>query len=817
MNRREFSKKLTVAGVVGQNLLRRAEAGELATAGGQNAQASGARPEGRIGPRTDPPPPAEASRLAASHFPPGDYTPFGYLDNPYHTWDLHPSGVLRSVPPLGMGLYFPAGPGGYFDYGRNSIYRSILRLGFQIGERVLFEEDDFRAAGIKIGASHHSKNLLRLDFPVSDLWISAAFFLLAENTLACALSLQNRGATAQDVHAFAVHRLELGACSWWGRDGIAGSFDERDQHAVLRSFAAGPVFILKMDHPVDSHLVASDAALKAWMAGNGTSTSAATAYYPDSLNSALGLRASVPPGAVWRAKILLSRAANERFAQQEISVSGPRAESVYAGKTTEDDRFWSGAPRLEGDFPEHWKNSWVYDFETLRMMVRRPLGVYKHSWDAMQIHAPRNVLAETSIDMWALAYADPDTAKAVLLGQFQDAVKANVPCMREDGTMNMVAADGSECGTSLQWCYPFYCIESVFLRTGDQAWLGKLYPYLARYLDWTLEHRTDAEGWIVAKCSWESGMDASGRFLIQQPTGAELIDFIRVAEIQAAMAHAARSMATYAKLLGRHDDISRWQALASGYADKTRQLFFQAWFYDVDSRSGKPIVIPNHREVTQMAPIMCGVATAEQIQAMTPAMLEYSPRQDYWLEWASLVLPYAESMWRAGQRQPLARALFEIVDRAYRSMDRRELEPEKRLGWPGVSCEYWGQKGAAGGEGYGWGATLPAHIIRSLFGFRELDWSEGKQFNLGPNIPEDITFKGKSYSLRNLHFRGRRFDLRYSQATPGEFRASLTMPERAGGIRVSDEAGQEVAAQWAGNTLSFRAKNHALYRVRLNA
>jgi len=55
---------------------------------------------------------------------------------------------------------------------------------------------------------------------------------------------------------------------------------------------------------------------------------------------------------------------------------------------------------LEGDWPIHWKHGWVYDMETLRMMVRRPIGIYKHAWDAMQIQAPRTVLAESSIDMW---------------------------------------------------------------------------------------------------------------------------------------------------------------------------------------------------------------------------------------------------------------------------------------------------------------------------------------------------------------------------------------------------------------------------------
>jgi len=43
------------------------------------------------------------------------------------------------------------------------------------------------------------------------------------------------------------------------------------------------------------------------------------------------------------------------------------------------------------------------------------------------------------------------------------------------------------------------------------------------------------------------------------------------------------------------------------------------------------------------------------------------------------------------------------------------------------------------------------------------------------------------------------------------------MSEKTGGIRVTDEAGHEAPVQLAGNTVTFRAKNHALYRVRLNA
>ena len=92
--------------------------------------------------------------------------------------------------------------------------------------------------------------------------------------------------------------------------------------------------------------------------------------------------------------------------------------------------------------------------------------------------------------------------------------------MREDGVMNMVAADGSECGTSISWCFPFFCAESIFNRTCDREWLRQLYPRMAALLRWTLKNRVDSDGYVVGKCSWETGMDTSKRFQIQQPTAA---------------------------------------------------------------------------------------------------------------------------------------------------------------------------------------------------------------------------------------------------------------------------------------------------------
>jgi hypothetical protein len=747
-------------------------------------------------------------------FPAGSYTPHGYLDNPYHSWALHPSGVLRSVPPLGLGLYFPAGPGGYFDYSRNSVYRSILRIGLRIGDKVYYEDRDFPPGAIT--ASHHSKNILTLNAEVPPLKLSTVFYQLDEQTLSCTLSLGNSASSEVAVKAFAVQRLELGASEWWGRDGIAGLYDTEGDCVLLRSFAAGPVFALSGDvRSVTQLVTANEAGIKPWMAGSALHQFTATAYYPAPLHGGLAWTFTVSAAQAATCHIFLTRAVNEGSAiTGGRSVKAP-ATSVYEDKKSEDNRFWSHAPRLEGDFPAHWKNSWVYDFETLRTMVRNPLGVYKHPWDAMQIQAPRNVLAETSIDMWALSYADPETAKTVMLGQFEDALEHNVPCMREDGTMNMVAADGSECGTSLQWCYPFYCMESVFLRTVDRTWLAELYPSLSALLEWTLKNRTDRDGWVVAKCSWESGMDASGRFLMKQPTGGELIDFVRVAELQAAMSHAARTMERYAGLLGKSDDAGRWAQLASTYAEKTRQLWYEGWFYDVDVHSGKPIVIPGHREVTQVGPIMCGVATPEQVRAMIPPMREYESNQEFWLEWPSHVLPYAEAMWLAGEREYLSRVLYEIVDRVYRSMDRRDVEPGKKLGWPGVSCEMWGLGGARGGECYGWGATLPAHIIRSVFGFRE-DWGPEKwHFSLGPNLPEALWGAGKSLRLRNIYYRDRTFEVHYTYRQGQKLLVELTFSSAPPNqrLRVTNEAAREVPLQSSKTSWSFEADNHAIYHV----
>ena len=148
--------------------------------------------------------------------------------------------------------------------------------------------------------------------------------------------------------------------------------------------------------------------------------------------------------------------------------------------------------------------------------------------------------------------------------------------------------------------------------------------------------------------------------------------------------------------------------------------------------------------------------------------------------------------------------------------DRRSIDPKQELGWPGVSREMWSvAKGADGAEGYGWGATLPAHIIRSIFGVRENRQQTSPQFELGPNLPHKLFEAGRAFGLRNIHYRGYRFDLRYEFA--GEEALDVQILTRRSatpkGVRVATLTGEAVEVHAIPTGWRFTGKNHAVYAV----
>ena len=768
---------------------------------------------------------SDAAREDGEGFPPGDYTPFGYLDNPWHTWDIHQSGVLRSLPGMGFGVYFPAGPGGYFDYHRNGVYAAELAVALRIGERILMEPGDYKPGQLK--ATHHTKNLLAYSFEEGAVEVECSFFQVNEDALAAELRLVNSGGEKQGVAVLAMHSHQLGGSQWWGGDGIAGGVAEDGNCVWTRSFAAGAVFAVDCDQRSGTHYFSHRAEDRRTWLGREAKTGNKVSYENNPLHAGLGFDLVVEPGGERNMILLMARGVNLPTALQHARASLDEAPGVKRQKLGEDKAFWSGAPKLAGDWPVHWQHGWIYDFETLRTMVRRPIGLYRHRWDAMQIQAPRNVLAEASIDMWALSYADPEAAMEVFVGQFLDAVEENIPCMREDGVMNMVAADGSECGTSISWCFPFFCAQSIYDRTRDKEWLRQLYPKMCSLLRWTLKNRTDSESYVVGKCSWETGMDTSKRFQIQQPTGGEVVEFLRLVELQAAASHAGGTLAHFASVLGDEENKPEWQRVQREYAEKTQRLWKGDWFHDFDTRAMRLVEIAD-RDPSQAAPAFCGIATDEQSKAMLStlrAMYEHMQKNrerpessaDEALNWSSFVLPFLESVYAAGDRQLASATVEAICERIYSSMDRRSVQssdaPHARLGWPGASCEIWGAHGSFGGEVYGWGAVMPAHIVRNIIGFRETE--DPDQFVLSPGFGPDLAAAGKRYALDGLSYIGLKIGVSYVFSDEKQLIAQLRLPVQVRIVSVMGVGGKLLEFAHKESRWELSIENHGKYRVRV--
>ncbi|MBR5902549.1 hypothetical protein IKZ40_09465, partial [bacterium] len=455
-------------------------------------------------------------------------------------------------------------------------------------------------------------------------------------------------------------------------------------------------------------------------------------------------------------------------------------DSVKQARIKSDDEFYSGAPILTGDWSDEWKQGWVQDFETLRMTIRPPVGIYTTPWDGMQIFSPRCVLGETHLDMMCYAYADPETAKNVIYGCFKDAPMPNVPCSREDGSMNMIGAGGSECGTSPVWGLPFYVIRSIFFREHDINWLRKLYPYLRSFITWWLENRTDSEGWFHCDNSWESGQDGSKRFTFDGCSEADVVDFVRTVDVEAVMAHAMESMAIFAKLLGLENDIPYWQEMAKERIKRTREMFAEGWFRDFDARSNKPIILKDYYDVMMLLPITVGVALPEQIEEMRDSFGYFIENPKLNLEWPSFQFPFTEAARRAGQSAMVSDLLVSTGDRVYARETSRDVRPLAsrhqstfpncfRYKMPGQASEFWPMTPdpvwECGAEHYGWGATLPAMVIRNIFGIREKE-ADHPSITVSP-VPPSAWKENETYGMSNFRIGPFSFDIALTKTKEG--------------------------------------------------
>lgn len=682
-------------------------------------------------------------------FPLDNYTPYGYLDNPFHTWKLNRSGVIRVNPPCGFGWIFLNA--------HSQIYRSSLNVGFQFDNLRLLFLEDFTNHQISLKTSYHSKNLFRFDWYWQDIDFDVEFFLAEEHALAAKIgihSLTNLSTRLSILLLQSVY-LDYRKTGLWDF-GLTGRYDEKLNAGIIKSFAEGYCFLLKPSTKCQSYYFSED--LKNFQSKlpkpgqTFCSTTNSTLFGLIEIPVQLSKKNSIDIECV------LTRSMSENHTLRLANSYLPKVSAIREKKIKTDTHFWIDCPRLEGDWPDYWKGGWIYDWETLRMNVRDPVGIFSTRWDAMQIQKPRIVLAETALDMLMMSYAHPEISQEVTLGLFKDATSPQIPCAREDGSLNMISADGSECGTSPAWCFPFYCFESIVMRHYNRSWLKQLYPFLVRYLNWWLQNRVDEEGWAVYNCSWESGQDASNKFLIPQATGGEIVSHLRSVDLQAAMAQSASILSFFAKCLNIKN--SEWDGIAQHFEKNVHAMWQGDWFCDFDKRTQSWINNSDYRDITNLAPIFCGYFKVDQLEKLKLLLGHFETNPKLWLEWASFFFMYLEACWQVAFKQLSSRILFTTVERVYRNWDQRSWQENKSM--PGISVECWGLDKPYGAEGYGWAATLPLHIIRSLIGFRECKPDFRNSFWLCPNFPDQLMLKGKSYSINPLKFQDKRFSVCYT-------------------------------------------------------
>ncbi len=444
---------------------------------------------------------------------------------------------------------------------------------------------------------------------------------------------------------------------YWGCDGIVSLYNKEKDVAVSKFFADGDMFVLGANKKSKSYKATTkDNIWSSWMDQNDLTDNKdirtslrikkKTAEEGKTLGhmmSVMSYKYSIDPAQTDTMTIGLTRGLAEGGTINRFSDALDQARSALREKLLDDKRFYANTPVLTGDWPQAWKNGFIYHLETLRMNIHPPVGIYTHHWDGMQIHTPRVVLGESAIDGMCLSYADMELAKDVILGTFEDAPADNIPCSREDGSLNLVCGNGKETGTAPIWGLPFHVIHSLYLRDRDDAWIKKLYPHMKLYIEWWLRNRTDDEGWFHCACSWESGQDGSKRFRVGDvATSAENV---RTVDIEAAMANAIKNMILFAEVAGIKKDVSYWKKMAKLRINRTRDMFVDGRFRDFDALTGKPIILDDYYSVMMLSPISLGVATPEQLERSSEIFDYFRDNYRFWLEWPSFMFPFTEAAW----------------------------------------------------------------------------------------------------------------------------------------------------------------------------
>lgn len=691
-----------------------------------------------------------------------NYTPHGYLQNRYDAgpfWGLDAGGPLRSISPSG------------FQW----LGRGGLMLGLRVGDWPLLTPHHLRTAGIQVTSPYHSCHVQSFEWAGEGVRATFTFFLAARDVIGCRAQVQRGALPVTVVSVAVVPRAERSwdaTLAWRPEDAAACAYaDPGPWYAVAAAPTVAACAFATNREGIDA-LCRDEGVHVPRLAAVGRSVGATMLY--------AAAHTPVPPTEeVW---VALARGATVADAATLANSSLSKLPGALHALLEEDDRFWAHAPVLTGDWPDEWKHSWVYDLETTRMLLYPPSGVFSGPWPTWMASHPRVVLAEGTLDMLRHSYADPQGAKAGIATLLESAPEPQVPCMWANGGYNMVASDGSACGTSPAWCLPFHNILQVFQRDPDRDWLSRIYPRMEAYLNWWLANRTDHDGWAVYKCTWESGEDCSPRLDPEQTGFADLSRMARPAELQAAIAQSARVL----QLLGAHLGISDarmagWARVYDDYCQKTRQLWDpgRGHFRDLLPQSGAWVEAAAEywganvtHDALQLIPLMYDVATEAQKARLAHHLPAFNAVP--WVLWPSWTYVVTEACLAVGRYDVASEMSAGIIRRVYRENDRRGVSDDVAP-LPGVAREYWPLTldGWNASEAYGWGATTSLLLLRHLIGFREGPDPAAAAFSLRPMLPSDLVAEGRTLAIEGIGLRGCRFDILLQRANHGDWRVLL--------------------------------------------
>lgn len=681
------------------------------------------------------------------------FTPFGFLQNPHYQcgtgyYDVQ-SGVLRSdlqIVGFGWVVPFPKRPHWVVSGG----------IGLKVGSQRLLTRDELEP--FEVAATVHTP--FRFLYRLRTSWSTthADFWLDDRDRLACRVTHQSPDTSPEPIAPLLVARA-------WRPDGVVDvGFDGgavRVERENDERFATPPV---RIEARVDG--AGEPPAWKAVGELRGPS---------DAVNPGSGENEQwfiAEPSSEQPVTVMLSLDSPEprihAFAPYEPAAEGHDAATAAAAQ------FESLLPRLIGSFPRSFQNGFHYDMETTRLCTLPPAGIFTGHWPTWMVSMPRAVLAEGTMDMARLSYADPDLAAEALLVLLRDTPLANTPCVFASGEYNMVAGDGTRCGTSPAWCIPFLNVYDVYLRTRDDSWMREIYPHLVALVDYWLAERVDSEGWLVYMCTWEAGEDNNPRIDPDETGDSVISDFVRPVELQASMAHAAMVLSTFAGQQGLDDDEKRFQKLHDEFVAKTQQLWDAdaGRFRDYDRKRNAFVAVDGEErywgaDFTRQSPLslialLGGIATDEQRSAMRDEVRSFfrSPFA-IWPSWSTFVLEAAAEL---GMYEFAASMAYEIVSRVYAASDRRSLGQTggTRYGaMPGASPEYWPYDPATftGNDAYAWGAQGASFVVRHILGIRNAEDSDGVGLRLRPAFPAGLG--GREWGIQNLFHRGHRLRIIY--------------------------------------------------------